>query len=664
MAKAEISDDGTVIDVDVLGIQKDIIKRVPGCRWNTQRRTWTVPLTWPACIQLRGEFGDDLIIGSRLTEWSWREFNTRVRPITDVRQRIDRVPGDWDERLYDFQTAGATFLQLSGSGLLADDMGMGKTAQIIATLNALMRNDDEVLPALVICPNSVLGGWFDQIKLWKLDVNPYVLTGGAVQRRKMLAVAKDDPKAVIIMNIEAVRQFSRLAPYGSINLRKCRECVPKHGEELVTARTCEIHPKELNAIDLRTVILDEAHRIKDPRSKQTRACWYVGHQPSVRQRWAMTGTPISNHVGDLWSILHFITPSEHPTRSAYIDRYALQAWNAYGGMDIVGVNPVAKNEFYRVIDTRFRRIQKSLVLTQLPSVVRVTRYVSMIPKQEKAYRDLEKQMVAYLDNGDIIVSANNLVNATRLLQLSSSYATTEWRRAPLHVTHDCPCYSIGLDEHAPECPRGNRLVLTLAEPSPKLDAMEEAYDELGGKPVVIVAMSRQLIDLAAKRFEARKIPYVMITGPVSKYDREVARRKFMNGDVDVMLMTISAGGTGLDGLQRADTLFCLQRSWSMIHNVQVDARVHRIGSEQHSSVTIVEFVTHDTIEETTLYPRLAEKYERLEEINRDRMRLHAAGLSLDDQFSLDQREAEIMGANLGIPTTTNVTAEWDNEDEW
>src|SRR5690606_18354914 len=100
--------------------------------------------------------------------------------------------------------------------------------------------------------------------------------------------------------------------------------------ELTTAR-CQVHPKVLNGFGFKTVICDEAHMIKEPRSQQTRAVWAVGHDPSVKQRIALTGTPVANNPADIWSIMHFLQPDEFPVRGAFIDRYCPQAWNAYGG---------------------------------------------------------------------------------------------------------------------------------------------------------------------------------------------------------------------------------------------------------------------------------------------------------------------------------------------
>lgn len=629
---------------------KELIREVPSSRWDPDSRHWTVPLSWAACLQLRGLFGDRLTVGSELALWSQREVADRVGPSLALREKITRVAGHWD-RLYDFQTAGAEFLITTGDGgLLGDDMGLGKTAQILAALEALLTRltPEEALPALVICPNSVKTGWANQAKLWKSSANIYVVEGGATTRRKILEGARDDPNALVVVNTEAVRLFSRLAPYGSVRLARCRQCSP-HGEERLTAARCEVHLKELNNFGFRTVVVDEAHCLKDPKSKQTRAVWAVGHDPSVTRRWALTGTPVANHVGDLWGIMHLVAPHEYPVKSKFVDRYALQAWNAFGGMDIVGINPQVRDEFYRILDPRFRRTPKALVLDQLPQVVRPTRWVQMTAKQARGYRELEQRLITRMDTGEVLIAPNNLVKGLRLLQLASSYADVEWVRQPLTVLSECPCYGAGLDDHAMLCEKAFKIKVRLAEPSPKLDAAEDEIDALPDRQIVVAAQSRQLIELLARRLDKRKLSYGLLTGAVPDYEREVHRRRFEAGDVRLMLLTIQAGGTGVDGLQVADTMLVLQRSWSMLANIQLDARVDRIGSEKHDSVTIIDYVTQDTVEETTLYPRLLEKWERLEEVNRDRARLTAAGLTPEARFELDKRETALQNAWLGSP---------------
>lgn len=650
MPHAELTDAGDLIALRTLWTEKEQVKLLPGSRWNADDKVWTVPATWAACKQLRGVFGAELTVGERLAAWSRGEHALRVAPALALRNLT--TPSDENAELHDlypFQRVGSDFLRVGGDVLLGDDTGLGKTPQV---LDALERSG--ALPALVVCPNSVKLSWAEKAYRWAPSVVPFVVSGGAATRRKLIAEAAKLPKALVIINIEAVRGFSRLAPYGSVRLARCRECDRQRGEEGVTTSRCEVHRKELNGFGFRTVVLDEAHRIKDPSSKQTRAVWAVGHDPSVEVRWALTGTPIANHVGDLWSVLHFLDPVEHPTRSKFVDRYALQSWNAFGGLDVVGVNPHTRSEFFEVVDPRFRRMPKALVLDQLPAKVRSTRWVEMLPKQRRVYDELERQLFARVDSG-LLVAPNQLVKATRLMQLAASYAEVEWvevmevrrTRRWLHTCGVCMHENI----HSADCPARMRIVVKMIEPSPKLDALEDELEALGDKPVVVAAQSRQLIEMAGRRLASRRdCPVALLTGAQSDYERHEAVKRLQRGDVRAVLMTIDAGGTGTDGLQVADTLIVLQRSWKMLANIQLDGRVERIGSEVHESVHIIEVVTRDTIEERVLYPRLQEKLARLDEITRDRARLLAAGVTPDAMFTLDQEEALIVASDLGVPS--------------
>lgn len=622
MPVVELRDDRIIVATS--WNEKELVKAIPGSRWNATDKEWSVPLTMPACSQLKGSFPETLTVGPLLTQWIWHEYDTRVKLAMALRERFDDPDGGIhnDPRLYSFQRIGVEWLIKAGSGLLGDEMGTGKTVQVLTAMRILQEEMGQLtLPALVVAPNSVKINWAKEAAVWFPMATPYVLTGTATVKAKLLAAAAKDPTALVVTNFESTFRLSRLAGYGSIRLARCKECDKQYGLDIKPA-ACEVHPRPLNAIPFRTVVVDEAHRIKDPKAKQTRATWALGSAPSVTRRWALTGTPLANDPSDLWSLGRFFAPDEYPTKSKFVDRYCLQAWNNHGGLEVVGINPEHRDEFYRIFDPRFRRMPKALVLQQLPPKIRQTRLVEMTPKQKKAYDEVHARLVTRLADGSVLVAKSDLSAQIRLLQLASSYCTVEY-----------------VD---PEDP--STWLVHLAEPSPKVDELMVVLDELGDRQVVVAAEQRKLIELAVKRLEKAGISYGLITGAVDAYDRQRALERFQSGQLRVLLFTLKAGGTGLT-MTAADTMIRMQRSWSMIDNMQGEDRVHRIGSEIHEAINIIDIVTQDTVEEVQI-ERLYEKSRRLQEITRDRATLMAAGHSI---VHLIDEENKILNSFLGEP---------------
>lgn len=537
-------------------------KQVSGSRWDKDARKWHVPISWSHCKQLRAVFGDRLQIGPTLMEWAKKEVSERIAPSVALREALNvKDPGGLVSGLYDFQQAGAHFLITAKNALLGDPMGSGKTVQTLAAARAV-----NALPMLVICPNSMKRTWARETAKWWPNIPVYIVEGAAAKRKTILATAADNP-GVVIINWESMRLHSRLAPYGSIALNE-------------TEKT----PKELNNIPFKLVVADEAHKMKDPKSKQTRAAWAVAHGPMVLYRWALSGTPLTNKPDTLWPILHFIDPKEWPSKTSFVDRYCLSSLNVWGGLEIFGLNPANKDEFYAIFDPRFRRMQKEIILPQLPPIVHETRYVEMSPKQKKAYESMVENLVA-IDGDTMVVASNPIAQLTRLTQFASAY----------------------IEEIDGQ--------LRLSDPSCKLDQLMEDLEDMG-EPVVVFAQSRQLIEMTARRLEKAGILYSMVAGGQTNDQRQNAIDDFQNGRVDVILVVIAAGGVGIT-LTRSRVAIFLQRSWSNVDQQQAIARVHRIGSEIHDSVTIVDYISSGTIEEGQLAV-LAGKEESLQEVIRDR----------------------------------------------
>jgi SNF2 family DNA or RNA helicase len=614
---------------------RELIRAVPGASYdNIKRHAWEIPLTWSGCLTLRGLFRDRLTIDPSLTEWAWRHKEVVIDPALELRGLVD---GPGDERLYPFQRAGVQFLKhevtalQSGelsfvSKLLTDDMGTGKTVQAVMTLIEYARQKVNPFPALVVCPNNMKIGWLTHFNEWWPGVKVSVLDGGRVQRLKQIKRIQDGDAHVLIANWEALRGHSRLAPFGSVALRHCIVCDKTLRGDTETEHKnrqilCEWCKRELNLIDWVTIIADEIHRAKEPTNKQTRALWALRTDKTLF-RLGLTGTPVADTPLDVWPALYFIDPKAFPTRSKYADRWCLTTYNPFGGATVIGLNPATRDEYFRIVDRYVRRMPKSLVLPQLPEKVYVSRYAEMSPKQKRAYDAMRDRMITTVENDDDqvvgrLVARNVLTRLTRLSQFASSYAEL------VEVDETDPVSGITTKKYS----------VRLTEPSNKLDVLDEILDELGNKPAVVFAESRQLIELAAKRLDKANITYSKIVGGQNAYERQNSIDAFQHGRVRICLVTIKAGGIGIT-LTRADTGVFLQRSWSAVDNKQAEDRLHRIGSEIHKSITIIDIIAPETVE-VGQRDVLEGKHQRQEEFNRDGETLerHLRGeLSLEHAF--------------------------------
>jgi SNF2 family DNA or RNA helicase len=384
-----------------------------------------------------------------------------------------------------------------------------------------------------------------------------------------------------------------LSGYGSIALIHCKACGGEN--ETVSETRCEVHPRELNNIDFKAVVADEIHRSKDPKSKQSRALWSATGDADIR--FALTGTPIANNVVDLWAILHWLSPKDWPSKTKWIDRMIDIMLNAFGGMMVIGVKPTMQDEFYKSVNPVMRRMLKKVVLPHLPPVITERRDVEMSTKQKKAYEQMRDTMIAELESGDALTAPSILTQTTRLLQFASSYA------------------DMTVDESTGE------MKAILAEPSCKVDALMDDIDsgDFGDDSVAVCAVSRQLIELLSAAMTKAKIPHGLITGAQNEDERQKAVDDFQEGRIKWILFTAQAGGVGIT-LTTARRLVMLQRPWSLVDHKQALDRVHRIGSEIHDSILIMDYVTEGSIEERVIQV-LETKSDNFEQIVRDRDQL-------------------------------------------
>lgn len=477
-----------------------------------------------------------------------------------------------------------------------------------ATLRYLHEvKEEETLPALVVCPNSTKRSWKkDMEKIWP-GKTIEVVSGTATKRRKILESGAD----IYIMNWEALKGHSRLAPYGSIALKKCPECGGK--DESVKPTSCHVHEKELNRIPFKAIIGDEIHRIKDGKSQVSRALKGVAKSSGAEIRFGLSGTPIGNNYDDLWSPLNFILPESYPSKTKFIDYYLDTSYDLWGGLDVIGLKSTKEDEFFLGIDPYLRRMPKDLILDQLPEKIFETRHVEMTAKQKKAYEQMSENMVAELDGG-VTIATTPLVKMSRLLQLSSAFGEVSQEEV--------------LDKETGEI--RTKDVVLLSDPSCKLDAFMEDLPDFEGESVAVFASSKQLINLLSARMTKKEIPHGLVTGDQDEDERQYYMDLFQEGRIQFILLTTGAGGTGIT-LTEGSTAVFLQRPWSMIESKQAEDRVHRIGSEKHDRIRYIDYVTEGTVDEVVI-PALQTKDTRLEKVLRDKdlMRRVLTGGDLED----------------------------------
>lgn len=611
-------------------------KAVPGHRY-LDGIGWHYPLSWSSCVGLRGVFGGRLEVGPALSEWAANERSTRIEPCMRLKYSSD-APGNEDMRPY--QRVGINFMAIAKRAILADDMGTGKTAQTIRTIKTLHELGYRVFPALIITPAGVRRQWLREFVRWWGSGVPGVaiVEGDAQRRREAINRVATGEAGIAIINWENLRSHSRLAPYGSVRLRRCQVCDPE-GAPAKRQASCHYCPKELNAISWRTVVADEVHRARDPETQWTRAYWHIAHGDDVEFSFGLTGTPVDDTIDEMWSIMHAVVPDEYPNKTAFIERYALQTWNMHGGRELVGIRPDTRDEFFAFYDPRVIRRPKAVALPWLPKKTRVRREVPLTRKQRQIYDELVDEMIARLDDGETLSVFDPLTATTRLNQAAASNLVSETcakcegsgQRPDYHppAPHPDPQYAHAwcwcaepLEDapvHEPDCRKcnGRGLAYVPTLPSNKLDELETVLSELGSdKQAVVFAVSRRLLELASERLEKRDVSHVMITGSVPHQVREANKRAFMEGEARLILITIDAGGEGLDGLQTAtDTAIFLQRHYRRLANVQAEDRVHRSGLES-STCVIIDIVSEETIENDKEV-RLALKEDRFQELVRD-----------------------------------------------
>jgi SNF2 family DNA or RNA helicase len=569
---------------------------------------WRAPLSWPAYVAYKTVWASQPVEESAaLADWAAKDW-ARVQDAYRLRSTLDAsnpwvisalsqleacdhndcpggaaANGPGTGHLFKHQRGGVDWLVSMGRAALTDPQGNGKTPVAIRSLQVLAGNR-QGLPALVIAPPTALLGWQRELTKWAPELSTRIVAGTALRRRDAL---QGEPADVTLIAWPNVRLHTRLAAYSGTAFQRCEQCGgidPK-----VTTARCEVHLKELNAISWQTVVADEAHRMQDARSKQTRAVWWLAHH--ARYFWPVTGTPVGDNISGLWPILHGLDARAWPAKSRYLDLYAVKNFAWHGGMEILDIRPDTAAAFHASVQPLMRRIPKEIARPGMPArLPDVFRYPEMTPAQSRIYKQLKKESLAEL-KGQAMVPQNTAVLFTRMCQLASSMLEIGDGEDPLGFT---------------------KQVYELALPSNKADDLLDFLEDNPGQ-LIVACTSPRLIAMCERKLSEAKITSAKLVGGQSPETRDNAITWFQDGKVRVIMLTAGVGGEAIT-LTASDTVAFLQPQPSFRMREQIIGRADRIG--QRNPVRVVNFITPGTVEER-LHKIGIEKEERAGSVTRD-----------------------------------------------
>jgi SNF2 family DNA or RNA helicase len=503
----------------------------------------SLPLSWPAVVQLAHTYGKAWRPGPRLTAWTEAEILRRTtgleEPLT-VGVPDGLVPYHW-------QVAGARMIASVGSVLITDQPRTGKTITTILGLLERGAADHEVWPAVVIAPASVVDPWVEACRRWAPSLHTVAWRGSPAVRRRLAGQAD-----VYVAGYDTVRMD---APAGTYTDRAAKA--------------------PLLALEPASVVVDECHLIKNHHAVRSQAVRRLAKTASTVV--ALSGTPITHHPADLWPTLVALEPASWPSRERWVSRYCQTVPGDYGEQ-ILGLDAHREPEFRTTLLGATRRIARADVLADLPPKVYSIRTVELPTAYRKAYDAMEQQMLAELPDGGELSVMSVLAQLTRLAQMASA-------AADVRVTTETGADGI---EHEHQN-------VTLKAPSWKVDALLEVLDERPGEHTLCFAPSRQLVMLAGAAATAAGYSVGYVVGGQTQADRTAVRTAFQAGELDLLCATTGAGGVGLT-LTRAGTVVFLQRPWSLVESSQSEDRAEGIGSDSPNGTEIIDVVAASTID--------------------------------------------------------------------
>ncbi len=449
-----------------------------------------------------------------------QEVEAAMNALSESDQSMHKyVPSKLSRKLTPYQQRGSGWLMslydARMGGILADEMGLGKTVQIIAALSAARRRDG-TQKNIIVTPTSLTYHWLAEFKRFDDSLTVRVITGPRDERRRAIEEAKaTDDVDVILTSYPLLR---RDIDY-------------------------------LKDIPLRFAVLDEAQSVKNAQSQGAVAAKELNAQVRI----ALTGTPMENHTGELWSIFDFVLPGYLGTQASFLRRY--------------GGGEHAEELRERIRPFLMRRL-KDEVLSDLPKKREQSLYAAMTPEQSRVYDSLMQTLRQHVGQA----LADGSLPRARMQVLSIL----------LKLRQVC-CHP--------------KLFLADYEgTSGKLELLVQAvHNAIASKRRILVfSQFVGMLQMIRKRLSREGVQCLYLDGETKPEQRQELCDRFNGGEGKVFLISLKAGGTGLN-LTGADLVIHYDPWWNPATEDQATDRAHRIG--QTRDVDVVRLIAQGTIEE-------------------------------------------------------------------
>lgn len=439
--------------------------------------------------------------------------------------KMVKQPKNIQVKLRDYQQFGLSWLQFLSQhqlgGILADDMGLGKTLQMLAHILMEKNNKRLTHPCLIVVPTTLLSNWQAEIQKYVPSLKSLVLVGNKRQRL-----------------YEQIRHYDIIITSYGIMSRDA---------------------KYLSAMQWHFLILDEAQTIKNAKTLVAKTASAL----PAYSRICLTGTPIENHLGELWSLFNFLMPGFLGSKKQFEKIYQI---------------PIERdNEDERQADLSHRvspfmlRRTKSEVAKELPDKTEIIQIIELNESQANLYETIRLTM------SDEIKQAlqksqgteNKIVIGNALLRLRQV------------------------------CCHPSLLKLTSInnqQESAKLNWLKTVLPNMidQGQKILLFSSFTSMLDIIQNSLKDLKIDSITLTGQTPAKKRGQLIEQFQNGEVPVFLISLKAGGAGIN-LTAADTVIHYDPWWNPAAEAQASDRAHRIG--QDKNVFVYKLITKGTVEQ-------------------------------------------------------------------